>query len=304
MIVCITAITAITAKNAFGIEPPISQNELYTFACIAENFSMKNRRDGCVLNIPALNQPIEDAYKNWSNKNKNDLHQIHAACSERLKVIEKRDPVRFNQLKEHASNTRNIFLSKASEDNLPIVLERCQELIKELNDDLSIFPANFAEIIRTAGTSTKSRDETAEKPILNKEYSLKPGFEIRLVLEETTNDCDSFFLKTPQGEIHEQIFTEKKALMNHTDFKSIKLVEFAGSDGPGISFRTTDDGKKSLANITRKYLGKRVSLNLYNQVLHVITIRYETATGGFVINNSYSNPYNMKELVLQIGSVD
>jgi|GEM_PF-5731126 len=293
----IAFVTAISVHGAYGVEPPTSQSDLYTILCI-EQFSMQGLRDGCSLNFPVLKQPIETAYQEWVTKNKSDLDRIHDACEERLKVFEKKYPSRFERLKEEAAAKRKSFLSKIDDDVLPQFQNRCQDLVNDLNQKTSVFPANILELIRTTGILTESVDKT---PLLENEFSVKPGFEVRLVVDACTDDSASFVhrKKTSQGEIREIVCTGNKVVMDHRDFKSISLSRHF--DDIGVDLDTTEKGKISLANITRDNVGKRLSFIFDGQVLLVVTIRSEIPMGRTFINTRFEQ--DGRDIIRRIGSV-
>ncbi len=116
------------------------------------------------------------------------------------------------------------------------------------------------------------------------------GVEFRLVLEEKTADSQEFIYKESRNkEIKEEkIYLSKDSLLPATPIERAAAEPNPQSGDFQVAIKLTDEASKKMAEVSRKYLDRRIALIVDGQVIIAPTVRSEITGGQLVISGNYT----------------
>jgi preprotein translocase subunit SecD len=120
------------------------------------------------------------------------------------------------------------------------------------------------------------------------ESSTSPVFQIRLVLDAPSADSEQMTLETKHPNIPANVFNvQRTILLDQTALKSAR----ASTDGLGhpiIDIVFSEKGTKEFAEITRRYIGKRLAIIIDGKLYQAPVLKTEIKGGKAQISGSFS----------------
>ncbi|HEX5399490.1 MAG TPA: M56 family metallopeptidase [Verrucomicrobiae bacterium] len=158
-------------------------------------------------------------------------------------------------------------------------------------------PKPLAMVFQTNGTTISISSSNSSAMVLKLSV-----FQIRLVLENPTQDSDSFpmdiLMPTGGNTVKFLLPVEKSVLLDETDVQSAKTVQDP-SDRPSIEITLTAHGQRRFAEITRQNIGKKLAVFIAGQVRATPLIGSEISNGTIRVSGDFTDQ-KAKDLVAEI----